>query len=109
MIIDQIYDSDYAHLLPKRDSLFSDDDEEEEEDGSADEEPAQVKAEEDGGAASEGGKTGKESERWRNAIWTSWKPSGGRNSKRGTASTGRDETCVFPPSPPILNPRTSFV
>ncbi|GAA5954852.1 hypothetical protein JCM8115_005549 [Rhodotorula mucilaginosa] len=54
LIIDQIYDSDYAHLLPKRDSLFSDDDEEEEEDGSADEEPAQVKAEEDGGAASEG-------------------------------------------------------
>lgn len=56
LIIDQIYDSDYAHLLPKRDSLFSDDDEEEEY-GSADEEdeaePAKVKAEEDGGAATE--------------------------------------------------------
>lgn len=57
MIIDQIYDSDYAHLLPKRDSLFSDD--EEEEDGSADEEDeadslAKVKAEEDSGATTEG-------------------------------------------------------
>lgn len=61
LIIDQIYDSDYAHLLPKRDSLFSDDDDEEEEgeDGSADEDdeadkPTKVKVEEDGGAATEG-------------------------------------------------------
>ncbi|KWU45886.1 hypothetical protein RHOSPDRAFT_32359 [Rhodotorula sp. JG-1b] len=56
LIIDQIYDSDYAHLLPKRDSLFSDDDDEED-DGSADEEdeaePGKVKAEEDGGAPTE--------------------------------------------------------
>ena len=56
LIIDQVYDSDYAHLLPKRDSLFSDDDDEED-DGSADEEdeaePAKVKAEEDGGAPTE--------------------------------------------------------
>lgn len=35
MILDQIHDSDYAHLIPKRDSLFSDDegDDEGEENG----------------------------------------------------------------------------
>ncbi|BGP42283.1 hypothetical protein JCM10449v2_006288 [Rhodotorula kratochvilovae] len=42
LIIDQIHDSDYAHLVPARDDLFSDDEEEDDEDGAA-----QVKAEED--------------------------------------------------------------
>ena len=32
MIIDQIYDSDYRHLAPLKDTLFSDDDDDEEED-----------------------------------------------------------------------------
>ncbi len=31
MIIDQIYDSDYQHLAPLKDTLFSDDDDDEEE------------------------------------------------------------------------------
>ncbi|GAA5867821.1 hypothetical protein JCM3774_005868 [Rhodotorula dairenensis] len=52
LIIDQIYDSDYAHLLPKHDSLFSEDDD----DGSAaeDEQPVNVKAEQDGSPPTNG-------------------------------------------------------
>ncbi|GAA5991711.1 hypothetical protein JCM10908_001102 [Rhodotorula pacifica] len=66
LIIDQIYDSDYAHLLPKHDSLFSDDEGEGEEDsgeGGVDGgELARVKAEEEStpngtSAEGEGGAT----------------------------------------------------
>jgi len=42
LIIDQIYDSDYKHLRPKKDDLFSDDEEEND-----DEEEGGVKREEE--------------------------------------------------------------
>lgn len=57
MIIDQIHDSDYAHLRPKHDSLFSDEEDEELE-LDDDEDLARVKAE-DGDEAVEGDIKGK--------------------------------------------------
>lgn len=48
MILDQIHDSDYAHLRPKRDSLFSDDENDLSDEDNEDASGARVKAEEEG-------------------------------------------------------------
>lgn len=64
MILDQIHDSDYAHLRPKHDSLFSDDEDEFELDDDGEDEMPRVKAE-DGEEASEGDVKGKKRMRLR--------------------------------------------
>ncbi|GAA6016157.1 hypothetical protein JCM8202_005433, partial [Rhodotorula sphaerocarpa] len=48
LILDQIHDSDYAHLRPKRDSLFSDDENDLSDEDDEDASGARVKAEEEG-------------------------------------------------------------